>query len=730
MLCPKPANEPEPLELDPERELLDEPVELEELEEELEEDADELELLDELAELLEETDELLEEPVLLPEEEPELDVPGPVRIESAPHPGKGTTPASKAPPERTRRKSRRASRDDCVGRRRALIMIAHSASGLPGVAMMRVTQVTGVVEKRWRASAISSARHATDIQVSGGEDDPDARCTSCGAPLEQSLTACFSCGHPRRSPPPKKGQVISDRYELRGVLGRGGMGTVYRAHDRSLDEEVALKVLSEGAEDREDAGRRFRAEIRLARRVRHRNVCAIHEYGQLQDMQYIVMELVSGQDLKQYLESRGRLPASEALEIAREIGRGLQAIHDAGVIHRDLKPANVMRGLDGRLRLMDFGIAKRAGDMMSTVTGHIVGTPEYMSPEQVQGRPVDIRADIYSFAVMLYELLTGRVPFKADTPLAVIMMHVNEAPRLDDPAIPPAVGRVLGRALAKAPEDRYDSAKEFVASLVASVATDTPSVSSASPPSSGPEAGEAGPAWRAKRRDPGPEGITRQPGKNRWLTRASPAGVALLGLIAVAWFAGRASGPSPATTHTETTPNARTPAPAAFSETPSPTTNPSPAAPGPRPSLPASLAAVRPSALPTPSPEDRPRSPEARPDPTSLPAATRAPAPSIAPPSSPVPSPDQSPTAQAPAAVQAGGLVGYLQIGATPFAQVFVDEKDQGVISGSRRLEAGAGRHVIRFLHRDYRPLQRIVTVRAGEVTPVFVDLSLDGIPK
>jgi serine/threonine-protein kinase len=264
-----------------------------------------------------------------------------------------------------------------------------------------------------------------------------------------------------------KGQVIAGRYELTGVLGRGGMGTVYEAHDRSLDERVALKVLAETAQGSADADRRFRAEIKLARKIRHPNVCAIHEYGELQDVQYIVMELVTGQDLKKHVRSAGRLTAEEAIGIARQIGDGLQAIHDAGVIHRDLKLSNVMMDGAGRVRLMDFGIAKGIGDTMATVTGQILGTPEYMSPEQVQGLPVDPRADIYSLGIMTYELLTGRVPFKADTPLATIMLHVQEPPRLDDPAIPPRMAPILARALAKRPEDRYASAHEYVAALSA-----------------------------------------------------------------------------------------------------------------------------------------------------------------------------------------------------------------------------------------------------------------------
>jgi serine/threonine protein kinase len=269
----------------------------------------------------------------------------------------------------------------------------------------------------------------------------------------------------------KKGQVIADRYELTGVLGRGGMGTVYQAHDRSLDERVALKVLAETAQGSADADRRFRAEIRLARKIRHPNVCAIHEYGEMGEIQFIVMELVDGQDLKKYLREKGRLVADEVVNFTRQIGEGLQAIHDAGVVHRDLKLANVMKDGAGRLRLMDFGIAKSTTEGTATASGAIVGTPEYMSPEQVQGLRVDPRSDLYALGIMTYELLTGRVPFKADTPLATIMLQMHEAPQLVDPAIPQEVVPVLLRALAKKPEERYESARTFVAALADGLAS-------------------------------------------------------------------------------------------------------------------------------------------------------------------------------------------------------------------------------------------------------------------
>ncbi|MEO8361744.1 MAG: protein kinase [Vicinamibacteria bacterium] len=290
-------------------------------------------------------------------------------------------------------------------------------------------------------------------------------CSACGAAMEGSASSCFHCGHTHRLSPLKKGQIIAGRYELTGVLGHGGMGTVYEVHDRALDERLALKVLSETAQASADADRRFRAEIKLARKIRHPNVCAIHEYGELKDMQYIVMEFVEGQDLKKYLRSRGELGADEAIDLACQVGEGLQAIHDAGVIHRDLKSANIMRDPSGRPRLMDFGIAKSFGDTAATATGQIIGTPEYMSPEQARGEQLDQRSDVYSLAIVTYELLTGRVPFKSDTPFGTIMLQVHEPPALDQPSIPLVLAPILKKGLEKRPQDRYESASAFVSAL-------------------------------------------------------------------------------------------------------------------------------------------------------------------------------------------------------------------------------------------------------------------------
>jgi serine/threonine protein kinase len=302
------------------------------------------------------------------------------------------------------------------------------------------------------------------------------RCPSCSSESDADAGACFACGAALSAPvtPVTKGTIVANRYEIRGRLGKGGMGTVYMARDRILEEDVAFKILHEGVGPSDDVRRRFRSEIRLARKVTHRNVCRIYEYGEDAGRHYISMELIDGIDLKALIRERGTLPASEALEIAIQMTKGLQAIHDAGIVHRDLKTPNAMQDAHGVVRLMDFGIAKKvmAGDEPPvrgvTATGHIVGTPEYLSPEQARAGEVDMRSDIYALGVVIFELFTGDVPFRGDTPVATILKHLEEPPPLSGPAaaaIPPAVLPVLSRALAKDPDDRYQTAGEMLEAL-------------------------------------------------------------------------------------------------------------------------------------------------------------------------------------------------------------------------------------------------------------------------
>ena len=260
------------------------------------------------------------------------------------------------------------------------------------------------------------------------------------------------------STPIGPGSVVASRYEVLSPLGAGGMGMVFRAYDRRLEEEVALKVLRAGAD--EDLVRRFRSEVRLARKVRHKHVCAIHDYDEDGELFYISMELVRGTDLRRLLQERGALEWEQAYDFALQAGAGLAAVHEAGVIHRDLKPANIMLDEAGVVRVMDFGIAKLGGEGTPGLTGEgrLVGSPEYMSPEQGRTAAVDFRTDLYSFGVVIYELFTGHVPFRGDTPIATILKHQTEEPPLEGPealTIPPSLVPVLRRALAKSPADRY-----------------------------------------------------------------------------------------------------------------------------------------------------------------------------------------------------------------------------------------------------------------------------------
>jgi tetratricopeptide (TPR) repeat protein len=265
------------------------------------------------------------------------------------------------------------------------------------------------------------------------------------------------------------GTVVAGRFELREELGAGGMGIVYRAFDKEVGEEIALKVLRPETALGEQTVERFRNEIKLARRITHKNVCRMHELHQDGKRLLITMEYVKGQDLKSMIKQAGALSAGKAVSVAQQVAEGLAEAHDLGVIHRDLKPQNIMVDGEGNAKIMDFGVARSLFAAGMTAEGMIVGTPEYMAPEQVEGLDADQRTDIYALGAILFEMVTGRAPFQGDTPLSVAYQHKNEAPlppRKLNPALPETFNRLILRCLDKKRENRYQTADELLADLV------------------------------------------------------------------------------------------------------------------------------------------------------------------------------------------------------------------------------------------------------------------------
>ena len=268
----------------------------------------------------------------------------------------------------------------------------------------------------------------------------------------------------------EQGQQVGDRYTLVARLGTGGMADVWLAQDRMLDRRVALKFLDERFAQDAQFVERFRREAQAAAGLQHPNVVGVYDRGETDGRHWIAMEYVEGAMLKDLI-ARG-LSVGEAVEITRQILSGARFAHARGIVHRDLKPQNVLVDREGRARVTDFGIA-RAGASEITATGSVLGTAQYLSPEQAQGLDVTATSDIYSIGVMLYEALTGRVPFDAETPVAVALKQVSEqpqAPSAINPRVTPALDAVVLRALAKDPANRFQSADEFLRALDAAEA--------------------------------------------------------------------------------------------------------------------------------------------------------------------------------------------------------------------------------------------------------------------
>ncbi|HEX6676465.1 MAG TPA: Stk1 family PASTA domain-containing Ser/Thr kinase [Actinomycetes bacterium] len=262
--------------------------------------------------------------------------------------------------------------------------------------------------------------------------------------------------------------LLGDRYEVGRLLGAGGMAEVFEGRDRLLARRVAIKVLlAEFSQDPSFVAR-FKREAQAAASLSHPNIVGVWDTGVEGGTNFIVMEYVEGRTLRDLLRIGGPPPADRAVGIAADVCDALAAAHARGLIHRDVKPGNVMLTGDGTVKVMDFGIARATSSQTLTQTHAVIGTAQYISPEQVEGRQVDARSDLYSVGCMLYEMLTGRVPFSGESPVAIAYRHVREdpvPPRRIDPRIPPAFEAITMRAMAKNPDHRYQSAAEMRAEL-------------------------------------------------------------------------------------------------------------------------------------------------------------------------------------------------------------------------------------------------------------------------
>jgi len=311
------------------------------------------------------------------------------------------------------------------------------------------------------------------------------KCPKCQYDNPANTSYCGKCGIPLLSPDKipqaktltletpilelERGAMFAERYEIIEELGKGGMGRVYRVLDKKINEEVALKLIRPEIAD-SNTIERFGNELKMARKISHKNVCRMYHLSEESGTHYITMEYVPGETLKGMIRMTKQLSVGTAVSIAKQICEGLNEAHKLGVVHRDLKPQNIMIDKQGNARIMDFGIARSLESKGTTRPGVMIGTPEYMSPEQTEFREVDQRSDIYSLGIILFEMLTGRIPFEGETPISIAMKHKSEKP--PDPAklnpqIPEDLSQIILTCLKKNREERYQSIDKFLAELKA-----------------------------------------------------------------------------------------------------------------------------------------------------------------------------------------------------------------------------------------------------------------------
>jgi len=303
------------------------------------------------------------------------------------------------------------------------------------------------------------------------------RCPQCQTENADTHSYCSDCGTRLHSLTKTlklpledllRGSLFAGRYQIIEELGDGGMGKVYRAMDTTIDEEIALKLLKPEIVPDSKAVQRFGNEMKLTRKIPHRNVCRMYDLGEEDGTYYITMEYVRGEDLKSFIRRSGQLTVSKTISIAKQICEGLEEAHGLGIVHRDLKSSNVMIDREGNARIMDFGIARSLKKKGDTGVGVLIGTPEYMAPEQVETSEVDHRADIYSLGIILFEMLTGEVPFQGETPVSIALLHRKAqppSPRSFNPETPEELCSLIFKCLEKDNEKRFQSAKETFETL-------------------------------------------------------------------------------------------------------------------------------------------------------------------------------------------------------------------------------------------------------------------------
>jgi len=301
----------------------------------------------------------------------------------------------------------------------------------------------------------------------GDSSPPSADAARSDQALDRTATAAISPARPATPSSIEPGQVLAGRYRIQRLLGKGGMGAVYLAEDEVLGELVALKVISSAfAADEQAMIARFRREAAAARKVSSPSVIRIHDLGEARPgLLYLSMEYFAGRTLSEVIAQRGVVPLKDIQDILGQIVTGLEAAHAAGVIHRDLKPSNVLVGERGAVKLIDFGLATTGMAEGLTATGAILGTPHYMAPEQVRGKTVDVRTDVYALGALAYHLVCGRPPFSGDNAIAIGFAHLSESatpPVQLRKDVPESLSAAILAALAKAPADRPANARAFL----------------------------------------------------------------------------------------------------------------------------------------------------------------------------------------------------------------------------------------------------------------------------